>query len=251
MTQPWYVTTYGENYYQTFRDQFTAEETHAEVDGILTLLSLEPGARVLDLCCGFGRHSLELARRGFQVTGLDLSPALLHHAREEAQAEGLEITWIEADMREIPDPPQPYDAVVCLFSSFGIFDETQEEIKVAQAISRVLVPGGRLLMDTVNREIMLRRWAATQWQELGDGTYILYRRRFEIEKGLLHTREVMIHPDGRQDVDEHCTRLWAYTEFVTLLRSVGLGECRPYGDFQGTRYTWDSHRMVVTARRSN
>ncbi len=249
MTPPWYVTAYGEHYYEAYREMYTPEETRAEVAGVVQLLGLTPGARILDLCCGFGRHSLELARLGYQVTGLDLSPALLRHAREDAAAEGLNVSWVEADMRDIPAPGLPYDAVLSLFSAFGIFDHTAEELKVAQAVSRVLKPGGGFLIDTVNREIMLRQWRGSQWQEREDGTMILYRRRFSVETGMMDVREIIIHPDGRREVDEHRVRLWAFTELALLLETAGLSDPRPFGGLDGSRYTWDTHRLVVTARK--
>lgn len=249
MTEPWYVKAYDEHYYQVYGDEFTPEQTRAEVDGVIALLSLTPGARVLDLCCGFGRHSLELARRGYEVTGLDASPDLLRHARESAQAEKLDVTWIEADMRHIPAPSRPYEAVVNLFSAFGFFDDDREEARVAQAVARVLAPGGGALVETVNREIMLRQWMPLRWREKPDGTLLLDRLNFDSETGTLHTREIIVHPDGRRDEDRHRLRLWAFTELAALLRGAGLADPRPWGGLDGGRYTPHSHRMVVVARK--
>lgn len=249
MTEPWYVKAYDEHYYQVYGDEFTPEQTKADVNGVITLLNLAPGARILDLCCGFGRHSLELARRGYEVTGLDFSPNLLRHAREAAQSENLDVTWIEADMREIPAPAQPYDAVVNLFSAFGFFGDDREEARVAEAVARVLAPGGQALIETVNREIMLRHWMPLRWREKPDGTLLLDRLRFDSATGTLHTREIIVHPDGRRDEDAHRLRLWTFTELAALLRAAGLVDARPFGGLDGSRYTPDSHRMVVVAAR--
>lgn len=251
MTQPWYVNAYDEHYYESYREEFTPEQTAAEIDGVLPLLGLDQGARVLDLCCGFGRHSLELARRGCRVAGLDLSPALLAHAREAAVSEGLEIDWIEADMRDIPVPAEPYDAVLMLFSSFGVFDNDTEEARVAEAVARVLKPGGGVLIDTVNRELMLRRWMPRRWMERPDGTLLLNRMRFDILTGIWHSHETVIHPDGQRREDEHRLRFWTYTELAGLLTRAGFTSPAGYGGLDGSRYTWDSMRMVVTARRAD
>lgn len=251
MTEPWYVKAYDEHYYEAYGDEFAPEQTRAEVDGVVQLLGLMPGARILDLCCGFGRHSLELARRGYRVTGLDLSPDLLRHAREAVEAEGLEIAWVEADMREIPVPEQPYDAVLMLFSSFGVFDNDEEEVKVVQSVARVLRPGGRLLVDTLNREVMLRHWMPLRWQEKPDGTLLLNRMRFDVIAGMWHSREIIVFPDGRRFEDEHRLRFWTFTELVGILARNGFAVIQGFGGLDGKPYVWDAHRMVVTARRSD
>lgn len=250
MAEPWYVKAYDEHYFQVYGDEFTPAQTKAEVDGVIALLGLTAGARILDLCCGFGRHSLEFARRGYDVTGLDFSPALLGHARAAAQAENLDIAWVEADMREIPVPAEPYEAVVNLFSAFGFFDDDREEARVAEAVARVLAPGGGFLVETVNREIMLRQWMPLRWRETPNGTLLLDRFNFDSETGTLHTRELIVHPDGRRDEDAHRLRLWAFTELAALLRAAGLTAPQVFGGLDGSRYTPNSYRMAVVARRS-
>ncbi len=246
---PPFVAMYGENYYQAYKDQYSPEETRAEVDGIVGLLELAAGARVLDLSCGFGRHSVELAQRGFQVTGLDLSPQLLGHAREAAKAAGVQVTWIEADMREIPAPPRSYDAVISMFSSFGLLGTDEEELQVARAMARALAPGGRALISTVNREIMLRRWMSMRWREQPDGTTVCDRLKFDVATGILHCAETTIAPDGQraQTVDQ--LRLWSFTELALLLRVSGFEDIVPFGDLGASLYTWDSHRMIAVARK--
>lgn len=251
MTEPWYVKAYDEHYFQVYGDEFSPEQTKAEVNGVIALLDLAPGARVLDLCCGFGRHSLELARRGFTVTGLDFSPDLLSHARKTAQSEDLDVTWVQADMRDIPVPSQPYDAVVNLFSAFGFFDDDREEARVAEGVARVLAPGGVLLIETVNRETMLRQWMPLRWREKQDGTLLLDRLNFDSATGMLNTREIIVYPDGRRDEDAHRLRLWAFTELAALLRGAGLTDPQPFGGLDGSRYTPNSHRLAVTARKAD
>ncbi len=113
-------------------------------------LELEPGARVLDLACGHGRISLELARRGFHVTGLDLRPRSLELARVAAEGEGLEVEWIRADMREIP-PGRRFDAVVNVFTAFGYFDDEPENQRVL-GDARTRRPCRRRRVRRVRRE---------------------------------------------------------------------------------------------------
>ena len=248
-TQPWYVTAYGENYYEAYKDQYSPDETRADVDGVISLLALAPGARVLDLSCGFGRHSVEMARRGYAVTGLDLSPPLLRHARDAAEAAGVQVAWINADMRDIPVPAVPYDAVVSLFSSFGLLGTDQEELKVAQAVARVLTPGGGALIETVNREVMLRHWMPMRWREQPDGTIVCDKLRFDAATGILHSHETIALPDGGRARSADQLRLWSFSELALLLRVSGFEGIVPFGGLDGAAYTWDSYRMVAVARR--
>ena len=251
MTQPWYVSAYDEHYFEIYGDEFTLEQTRVELDGVVALLGLTPGDRILDLCCGFGRHSLELARRGFQVTGLDLSPDLLGHAREASDAEGLTVNWVRSDMRDIPPPAEPYDAVLMLFSSLGVFDTDDEEARVVQAVARVLKPGGFFLVDTINRELMLRRWMPLRWQERPDGTLLLNKMRLDLFTGTWHSQEIVVFPDGRRFEDQHRLRFWTYTELAALLARNGFTGLQGFGGTDGSRYTSDSLRMVVMARRAD
>jgi ubiquinone/menaquinone biosynthesis C-methylase UbiE len=103
MDEPWYVKLFDEDYLRYYTAGLTPELTHKEVDFILARLALEPGAKILDLCCGHGRHAIELARRGLTVTGQDLSAAALARARENARQDAVEVRWVQADMRQIPD----------------------------------------------------------------------------------------------------------------------------------------------------
>lgn len=250
MADPWYARTYDEHYFAVHGQQFTPEQTAAEVDGTMEMLNLSSDSRVLDLCCGFGRHSIELARRGCRVTGIDFSPDLLSHAREAAEREGLDIQWIQADMRDIPQPDDLYDGVATLFSSYGVFGNDEDEARVAKAVARVLKPGGRFLVDTINREIMLQNWNGRRWMERPDGTLILNKLRFDVMEGLLLGTEIAISPDGSRRDDEQRLRFWTYTELAGLLKRNGFGQTFAFGGMDGSPYTASSPRMVVVAEHA-
>ncbi|HEX3213864.1 MAG TPA: class I SAM-dependent methyltransferase, partial [Actinomycetota bacterium] len=122
-----------------------AERTAAEVNGVVGQLGLAPGARLLDLCCGPGRHAVPLAQLGYRVTGLDLSRPLL--ARAAAAAAGQRVGLVAADMRRLPFADGSFDAVLNLFNAFGYLeDEAQDELVLAE-VARVLAPGGRFLQE--------------------------------------------------------------------------------------------------------
>ena len=115
----WFKSFFGEDYFEIYRDAFPAEHTAAQVDGIVALLGLDAGARVLDLACGHGRHAIPLAKRGFDVTGYDLSEVFLERARADAEAEGVTARWVRGDMRELPFDGELH-AVINIFTASGI-----------------------------------------------------------------------------------------------------------------------------------
>src|SRR5207237_6807952 len=115
-------------------------------DFVVSALELAPGARVLDLACGHGRHSARLARRGFDVTGLDVSASSLELARETEPA----AEYVEGDMRELPFEDASFDAAINLFTAFGYFDDEAADQRVLHEVARVLRSGASFLLDTVH-----------------------------------------------------------------------------------------------------
>lgn len=106
----------GSDYERIYR--LDLEVTRREVDAILAMSGAKPGTSILDLCCGVGRHAVEFARQGFEVTGLDISSTFLDVARRKAVQAGVQITWVEGDMRDIPFQDR-FDLVVNLFGAWG------------------------------------------------------------------------------------------------------------------------------------
>src|SRR5688572_12183895 len=100
--KPWYKSFFGDDYLEIYDASLMGQGTQAQVEGIVSLLQLQPGARILDLACGHGRHSILLSKLGFDVTGYDLSPVFLNRAMADAEQQGAHVRWIEGDMREVP-----------------------------------------------------------------------------------------------------------------------------------------------------
>lgn len=247
---PWYASAFDDEYYDAFHPMLTPEMTREETDFLVEKLALPEGARILDLCCGQGRHAIELARRGFAVTGLDLSTYLLDIARREAADAGVEVAFIHADMRRIPKPREPYDAVINMFSAYGYLETDEEDQKSLAASARVLRPGGAFLVDTMNREAILRYNQPWHWAEHADGALFAARMRWDIREGRQYVTEVLIRPDGRRTEDSYSYRTYAYTEIARHLREEGFDPAtfQVWGGFDSSRYTWDSGRMIVLAR---
>jgi SAM-dependent methyltransferase len=224
-----------------------AERTEREAAFIRDQLALSPGARVLDLCCGHGRIALELARRGHRVTGLDLSERSLAHAREAAGREGLELEWIHADMREVPEGP--FDAIVNVFTAFGYFEEEAENQRVLDGVARALRPGGRFLIDVINPLTLARRYRDSDWEELDDGVLFLQRHRWDFLGGRNEAHWSFVHPDGRRGELHHSLRMYAPHELRAMLERAGLEVTGAWGDWEGGELSLDGFRLILRAER--
>ena len=219
------------------------EQTPDDVDGLVERLGLAPGAHVLDLCCGPGRHAVELHRRGFAVTGVDLHAPYLERVREA----DVDIEWVHSDMREF-SREGAFDAAINMFSSFGYFEDQEDDRRVARHVCRALKPGGTFLIDTMGKEVLARKFQPRAWYELPDGAVMLESRRLLDGWGGIRTTWTCIR--GRdQDSFTFFMRLYAGTEIVTLLRDAGFATVELFGGFDGRPYDHEAVRLVAVAKR--
>ncbi len=226
---------------------FTAarwENAPAEVEAMVALLGLSPGAKVLDLCCGVGRHSLELARRGFQVTGVDRTAAYLQEASARASQERLEVEFVQEDMRTFVRP-EAFDGVINYFTSFGYFESEDEDRRVVENAFSSLRPGGLLLMDMMGKEILARIFSERGWRE-EDGMLILEERQVAPDWSTVYNRWVIIKDGERREVTL-TTRQYSAAELCRLLKGCGFGRVEVYGDLSGAPYDMEARRLVVVA----
>lgn len=248
LRQNWFVDVFSDEFLRTVPPNLH-EQTAKEVKFILDSLSLKQGARVLDLACGFGRHSIQLAKRGYEVAGLDLSMALLQRALNEAQRRSLSIKFIHGDMREL-NFSEIFDACFCWGTSFGYFDD-RTNVEVLKGIHRSLKPGGRLLIDVVNRDYVVAEMPSRTWWE-GVDCVFLEEVEFDYNSSLLHTKRSFIYEDGSPPKEfSSYIRLYGLHELRTILRFSGFrilevsGEVLHRGAYLGPA----SSRTIVLAER--
>jgi len=243
---PWYHEFFDELYLEQYRHLIPPERTIAEVDAILDLLEIEPGARILDLCCGHGRHSTELAARGLDVCGQDLTPMFLERAAEAAAQRGVRLDLRQGDMREIVHDP-PFDAVIHIFTAFGYFSDDDEEARVVREVARVLRPGGRYLLQTINRDGVVRRFLRKDWEEWDSGMRLLCERTFDPVSGRNRERRETIFPDGSRRVQDISVRLFTPPEIRRMMRDAGLEPTASYATLGRDELTVDSMHQVNIA----
>ncbi len=245
---PWYQAFFGEDYLRIY--QFlTPERTEREVEGIVTLLNLPPSSSILDLCCGHGRHALALAKRGYRVTGLDLSEVFLQHAQAEAQTQGVQVRWVQGDMRTIPFENE-FDAVINIFTAFGYLESEEEDQKVLQQVHKALKPNGLFLLETLHREWLVRNFAPNEFIRHADGLIVLEERNFDILTSHCHVEVTMLLPDGQRRAYTHSARLYTLTDLVRMLAAAELQLQGYVGGLDGGTLNLLSHRLVVISAKS-
>jgi SAM-dependent methyltransferase len=201
-----------------------------EVDNLVSLCRPKAGASVLDLCCGPGRHSLELARRGFSVTGVDRTKRYLEEARRKAKKEGLGVEFIQKDMRKFLRP-KAFDMALNLFTSFGFFEDQKEDELVAKNVFRSLKNGGVFVVDIMGKEIIARIFQERDWHRVNGGIMLLVK-------------------GGRVEEFSFSLRPYSAAELVRLLTDCGFSRTEVYGSLAGTPYDHQAKRLVVVAHKA-
>jgi SAM-dependent methyltransferase len=217
-SKPWFEEVFDEDYLRTL-PFMSADQTLREVEFIEDSLAVKPGGQVLDIGCGYGRHAIELVQRGLDVTGLDLSLPLLLRAADEAQRRAMSVNFVHADMREMAFEKQ-FDGAYCMLTSFGYFDE-ETNLRVAEGIARALKPGGRFLLDLVNRDYVVADLPSRIWWE-GNGCVVLEEVDFNFHTSRILTHRSIVFEDGRQIEQEISVRAYSLHEIGRLLRQAGF-----------------------------
>lgn len=215
-----------------------------EVDAILGWVDAEPGDRVLDLACGTGRHALELAGRGYEVTGVDRTAAYLEEARERAEERGVAVDWREADMREF-ERPGGFELALLLYSSLGYFEAPEEDRRLLESVAESLVPGGEVVVEVVGEEVVADGFVEENWRQLDDGRIVLAERSVEGDWERLTNRWTVVDQQGGRETYELTFRLHSGSELRELLESAGFEDVRLYGGWDGQAYGEEANRLVA------
>jgi ubiquinone/menaquinone biosynthesis C-methylase UbiE len=242
----WYEESFGKDYLLVYKHRDVAG-AYAEVQRMAGWLNLPAGADVLDLCCGMGRHSMALVDAGYQVTGIDLSGVLLNEARRLDKEQRVE--WHQGDMRNLPFADEAFQAVVNLFTSFGYFNEEEQNEQVLRGIHRVLRPGGRYIIDFLNAEYIKARLVPYS-ERTDDGLTIQETR--SIEEGFVRKR-IVVKEEGQQDRQYlEQVRLYGLQHFTEMLSRVGLSLDEVYGGYDGQPFDpGQSPRLILIGTKKD
>jgi len=243
---PWYETWFGSEVYDLVYAHRDEDDAKQLIDLLEDEIDPSSGAHILDVGCGRGRHARILARRGYAVTGLDLSAESIAEARRQARQSGLDVTFEVGDMRD-PYCSACADGVVNLFTSFGYFDDDAENLEALRAMSTALQPGGWFFQDFLNAPHVRATLEPNSTQTV-KGRRIHEHRWIENERT---NKEIVVERNDTTETFEESVRLFTRDDLSAMYDSVGLDLIRAYGDYDGAPYTSESPRLLLYARKAS
>jgi len=229
---------------------YASEERDAEAEvqalAAARVSGCAEGGDLLDVPCGFGRHAVPLAGAGYRVTGVDRSGALLEEARRRAGGERWP-KFVQADYRELPFSDESFDTALNLFTSLGYLGD-EEDVKVLAQIRRVLRPGGKLVLETLHRDRLVKGWSDNDWRLMGEGRLLLEQRTFDAVEGVSQTTQTLIDGGGDRESRTWTVRVYSATELLRLVERAGFSEAKCWGGFAFEPFTPDTRLVLVASR---
>jgi SAM-dependent methyltransferase len=210
-------------------------------------LTKPPGKSVLDLCCGPGRCSVPLAKRGFSVTGVDRTKYLLEKARARAKAAHVKIEWVQKDMRDFVRPDS-FALVISMFTSFGYFADNREDVLVLENMLTSLQPGGACLIEVLGKEHLARILQSTTSTVLSDGSLLV--ERHEIYDDWTRVRnEWLLIRKGKVKSFKFQHAIYSGLELRDRMQRAGFVDVKLHGNLDGDEYGPDAERLVAIGHK--
>jgi len=249
MDNEWFYTFFQQDYFRKTPGQVdpVIDNSVMQAEFLRDVLELGLNHGILDLCCGYGRHAINLARMGYNVTGFDLCERALKLARQKARREHLEVHLVRGDIRALPFR-NSLDRIYNVFA-FGYLENDSDILGVLKGAARGLRSGGRLLVDVINGPRILRDFVEKERAEEVD-RYILQERSYDEKTRRLRSEWTFIYKDtGETNKHSISERLCSVSDLVSMTESAGLRVLNIYGDFDKTEHDEDSNRIIVIAEK--
>jgi len=241
----WWETFFHGIALDFWRAAVTVEQTRAEADFIQQQLQVSSG-KILDVPCGNGRLSLELAARGFDLTGVDVASEFIEEAKTKSAERGLGIEWRQRDMRELPSQA-PFDGAFCFGNSFGYLDD-RGNADFLKAVAATLKPAARFVIDTgAAAECILPSFQERRWFEIG-GITLLINNRYDHEQGRIFTEYTFIR-DGKMEQRPSSQRVYTFNEISRMLNDAGMEVSASFSSLSGEPFRLGSQRLLLVARK--
>ena len=228
----WWRKLFNAMYVKTDGDVVeNSENTRREVDFIMSAAAIQPHSTILDLCCGQGRHCIELARRGFKnVNGVDRSRYLVRLAKKRAQSEGLQVIFKEGDARNPRLPESTFDCVAIMGNSFGYFSNKKDDEKVLTMVGKILRPSGQIVLDITDGAHMAEHFDRRSWEWIDEHHFVCRERSISQDGDRLISREVIVHDESGVIADQfYAERLYTRDGITRLLEKCGFRNVRHHG----------------------
>jgi len=230
--EDWWNKIFNKYYLQTDGDVVEDEKiTSQEIDYFVNLLDIKSDDSILDLCCGQGRHTIELVRRGFQnAEGLDRSRYLIKKARSTAKKNNLNCRFREGDARNLPYKSDSFNIILLLGNSFGYFESISDDLEVLKQIHRTLKPWGKLFIDLTDGEYLEANFQSRSWEWIDKELFVCRERSLSLDKQRLISREVITHVNKGVLVDQfYAERLYSESKIADLLKNAGFSDVTFHG----------------------
>jgi len=250
----WWRELFGSLYLKTDGDvvENDANTVH-EIDSLIQITGIDTGDRILDLCCGQGRHTMELAKRGYRdVTGVDRSRYLVRLARRRARDKNLKVTFREADARKF-HPRTQFDTVIMMGNSFGYFDRQEDDLQVLMTVRNALHSRGTLVLDITDGRWMRSNFEPRSWEWIDQTHFVCRERSISDDGHRLISREVVTHAERGVIADQfYAERLYSFDEISALLTESGFQNLRLHGEMtadsdRGQDLGMMAQRLLISA----
>lgn len=233
--------------YLYFHEEFMEEaRTKAEYEFIVKHSQLMQGAHILDLACGHGRHAMYFAEQGFEVTGIDLNAAFIDLARSQAKEKGITINFVEYDILDI-EYTDRFDMILLLFNSIGFFDPIEARM-LLEKMTEALKTGGRILLDTKNRDHLVKELVPAYVYEKNEDLMI-DRLSFDPITQTTLNRRIYIKDGKRYDAPFSMTT-YSYTDLFNLIKGLPLQMKQVWGSWKGDPFTHESRRIILILEKA-
>ncbi len=242
----WYEAWFDRDEYELVYRHRDDNEADKAIALIEEAIDPPPRSTILDVGCGRGRHAIRLAERGYEVTGLDLSPRSLEVARRRASEAGVHVDFVEGDMRDRVCA-ECFDGAVNLFTAFGYFENEVDHGRAITAIAASIKPGGWFFQDFLNPSFVRKRMVTEDRRTDGD-VEIVQRR--SLGDGRIR-KEIVLRHDGEAYEFHESVRLLEHADFERLYGAAGLSIIATYGDYDGHFFTAESPRMIMLSRKAS
>jgi ubiquinone/menaquinone biosynthesis C-methylase UbiE len=243
----WWQTFFDKNF-STIGIEGRNDRAKKEVDFILKVLRVPKSALTLDLACGIGRHSIELAKRGYNVVGTDFNKEYIEHCKERAKELSLDnVRFMQMDMRKL-NFKNKFDFIINIWTSFGYFSE-EENLDTLRRMSKALKKNGKLLIDVANRDFLIKHFDKRSLAKFKGG-YMLEEREFDYSKSVFNSRFTYFSKNKKKIGSKMTySRVYSYHELKNMFESVGLKVVGSFGSFKGERVSFDNKRLILIGQK--
>lgn len=233
-------------HFRPFFDIKAPGDNRSEVNFLIKKLDLKKGMSFLDCPCGIGRHTIGLAKKGIKVTGVDITLDYLKELEQKISGKKLPVKLFNMDMRKISFDNE-FDVVANLWTSFGFFDKESDNQLVLRKLYKALKPGGKFIIQLINRDWLIKNFESTSWNEYGNEK-VLERRKFDYENSIVRSVWTFIKENEEIDINVDL-RVYSYHELKGMLVKAGFEDIEGFADLKEEPISRNERMMFLIGNK--